>query len=349
MSTDSGATWSPIFTATTPGVNGLISSTGDKTTITLAAGPNGSVAVAITDLGRPGVSIPSLAGVFLSGNNGTTWNQLTAATNVVPGGQSPVNLHIAIDPTNGNIVYLTGDAYQTCVNNPPTSACTVQAFRLNYNPASNTSTETSLTFEGTAANNFSDANTAHADSRVITFDAAGNLILGSDGGIYLRTNPQGNGTWSGLNGNLTVLEPYAIAYDANGHRLAVAAQDSGVSVQNSPNNPVFTVIYSTSEDFSNFSRLVVNAQGQVMSPYNAVNNAAGTYITCSIGNGAAQDCGVLIGASPPSSNPNGPSSFSAPVVLNRINPSLIAIGGLTDVYITQDTPTRSRSARQSMA
>jgi autotransporter-associated beta strand protein len=370
MSTDSGATWSSIFSATTPGVNGLISSTGDKTVITLAAGPNGSVAVAITDLGKPGVSIPSLAGVFLSGNNGTTWNQLTAATNVVPGGQSPVNLHIAIDPTNGNIVYLTGDAYQTCANNPPTSACTLQAFRLNYNPANNTSTETSLTLEGTAANNFSDANTAHADSRTITFDAAGNLILGSDGGIYMRTNPQGNGTWSGLNGNLTVLEPYAIAYDANSHRLAVAAQDSGVSVQNSPNNPVFTVIqtgdgtnvvindrtrqglsaiYSTSEEFGNFSRMVVNAQGQVVSPYNAVNNAAGTYITCSIGNGAAQDCGALIGATAPASNPNGPSSFSAPVVLNRINPSLIAIGGLTDVYITQDTLTGSTAVdRQSL-
>jgi autotransporter-associated beta strand protein len=348
MSTNNGAIWSSIFTASNS--NGLISTTGDKTTITLAAGPNGSVAIAITDLGRPNV-IPSLAGVFLSGDNGTNWHQLTTAPNVIPGGQSPVNLHIAIDPTNGNIVYLTGDAYQSCANSPPTSACTVEAFRLTYNPATDTSSKASLTFEGTPANNFSDANTVHADSRAIAFDQAGNLILGTDGGIYLRANPQGNGAWQGLNNNLTVLEPYAIAYDANSHRLAVAAQDGGVSVQNVPNNPVYTVIqtgdgtnvaindrthpglsaiYSTSENFANFSRMVVNAQGQVVGPYDAVANAAGTYITCNGG----QNCDSVIGAA---STPTNSGSFSAPLVLNRINPSLIAIGGLTDVYTTQDT------------
>jgi len=99
---------------------------------------------------------------------------------------------------------LTGDAYQNCSTTP----CTVEAYRLNFNASNDTSTATSLTNEGTAANNFADANTAHADSRAIAFDASGDLILGSDGGIYLRTNPQGNGTWSGLNNNLTVLEPY---------------------------------------------------------------------------------------------------------------------------------------------
>jgi autotransporter-associated beta strand protein len=349
-STNGGANWSMLFDYHKS--NGLISSTGDQTSITLAAGPNGSVAIAITDLGKPNVN-PSLAGVFLY--DGSNWHQITAAPNVVPGGQAPVNLHIAIDPTNGNIVYLTGDAFQSCGDNPPTSACTVKAFRLTYDPSNNTSSKASLTFEGTSANNFADASTAHADSRAIAFDSAGNLILGSDGGIYLRTNPQGSGTWSGMNGNLAVLEPYAIAYDANSHRLAVAAQDGGVSVQNSPNNPVFTVIqsgdgtnvvindrtrpglsaiYSTSENFGNFSRMVVNAQGQTVGPYNAVNNAAGTYITCNGG----QNCDSFIGAA---FTPTNSGSFSAPLVLNRINPSLIAIGGLTDVYITQDTLTNA--------
>src|SRR5665213_1185665 len=358
-SNDNGANWAPVFTSANS--NGLISPGGDQTSITLATGPNGSVAIAISDLGRPNanpVVAGSLAGVFLSGNNGTTWNQVTAAPNVVPGGQVPVNLHIAIDPTNGNIIYLTGDAYQTCGDSPPTSACTVEAFRLNYNPNNNSSTATSLTNQGTAVNNFSDASTAHADSRVITFDQAGNLILGSDGGIYQRSNPQGNGTWQGLNGNLAVLEPYVIAYDANSHRLAVAAQDSGVSVQVSPNNPVFHVIasgdgtnvaindrtlsglsaiYSTSEGFAGFSRMIVNAQGQIVSPYNEVNNAGGTFITC----GSLKiDCGIYTGATqdPNATNPP-PGSFSAPLVLNRINPSLMAIGGTTDVYTTQDTLT----------
>jgi hypothetical protein len=42
---------------------------------------------------------------------------------------------------------------------------------------------TSLTLEGSGANNLQDANTVHADSRSITFDKSGNLILSSDGGI----------------------------------------------------------------------------------------------------------------------------------------------------------------------
>jgi len=40
-----------------------------------------------------------------------------------------------------------------------------------------------LTLEGSGANNLQDPNTVHADSRSITFDKSGNLILSSDGGI----------------------------------------------------------------------------------------------------------------------------------------------------------------------
>ncbi len=341
ISTNTGATWSPIFTSANS--NGLISSGGDGTVISLAAGPSGSVAIAITDLATGGAN-KFLSGVFLSGNAGSTWNQLTTAPNVVPGGQAPVNLHIAIDPTKPNVVYLTGDAYQDCGATP----CTVEAYRLTYNASTNTSSAISLTNEGTSPN-FTDANTAHADSRAIAFDANGNLILGSDGGIYLRTNPQGAGTWSGLNTNLTVLEPYMVAYDANSNRLAVAAQDGGVSIQTARNNPVFNVIqsgdgtnvaindrtltgmsaiYSTDENFGNFSRIVVNAQGQPVGPYDPVNSANGTPIFCN-----GQSCDAFIAGS----GPNQGTPFSAPFVLNKVNPTLIAIGGYSDVFTTQNS------------
>src|SRR5258706_8618880 len=176
VSHNTGASWTPVFTAANS--NGLISST-DATLITLAAGPGGSLAIALSD-----ITTKSLAGVFLSANQGGSWNQLTAAPNVVAGGQTPVNLHLAIDPTNKNIVYLSGDAYQNCGGATPTTFCSIELFRVNYNPSSNTSTPTSLTFEGTKANNFLDASTVHADSRSITFDQAGNLILTSAGVVY---------------------------------------------------------------------------------------------------------------------------------------------------------------------
>ena len=49
VSHDMGATWTSVFTAANS--NGAITTTGDQTVITLAAGPNGSVAVAVSDLG----------------------------------------------------------------------------------------------------------------------------------------------------------------------------------------------------------------------------------------------------------------------------------------------------------
>ena len=335
VSNDTGATWTKVFSNAN---TGLISGA-TTTSITLAAGPNGSVAIAISNLD----ATPFLAGVFLSSNQGATWNQITAAPNVVPGGQAPVNLHIAIDPHNANILYLTGDAYQTCTQG--TSLCSVQAFRLNYDPSNNSSTATSLTTQGTPSLNFLDASTVHADSRAIAFDASGNLILTSDGGIYLRNNPQGNGTWQGLNGNLAAFEGYVVAYDANSKRVGIAAQDNGVLFQSAPSSPLFntiasgdgtnvaindktlsglSAIYSTSEDLGGLSRMIVNAQGQVVSPYDPVNNAAGTFITCNGGH----DCTFQVLAG---------NTFSALFVLNRIDPTLIAMSGKNGVYTTQDT------------
>ena len=86
-------------------------------------------------------------------------------------------------------------------------------------------------------NSITDANTAngstvHSDSRAITFDANGRLILTSDGTVYARTNPQNDsGAWSRISGNVSAFEVYTVAYDAVGKRLAVAAQDNGVSIQ----------------------------------------------------------------------------------------------------------------------
>jgi autotransporter-associated beta strand protein len=340
ISHNTGATWTPVFTASNSG--GIISSIGDPTVITLVAGPNGSVAIALSDLAGKG----SLAAVFLSGNQGTTWNQLTAAPNVVAGGQTPVNLHLAIDPTNKNIVYLSGDAYQNCGGAAPTTFCSLELFRLNYNPGANSSTATSLTFEGTSANNFLDAKTVHADSRSITFDQAGNLILTSDGGIYKLSDPQGSGTWQGLNGNLIAFEGYSVAYDANSKRLGIAAQDNGVSLQSAPGSSTFnainfgdgtniaindrtltgqSAIYSAIANFDFFSRMIVNKQGQMVSPLpDPVNNPGGIPITCNGG----QACSDVI---------NSNQTFSALLALNKIDPTLMAISGATDVFTTQDT------------
>src|SRR5208283_4111645 len=111
-----------------------------------------------------------------------------------------------------------------------------------FNPNTLGSTFSSLTSEGTGPT-FSNANTVHADSRAMTFDSQGNLILSSDGGIYVRNNPTGAGAWQGMNGNLSVFEPYAVAFDANSKLAAVAAQDNGVSLQSAPGSSLYNAIH----------------------------------------------------------------------------------------------------------
>ena len=115
-----------------------------------------------------------------------------------------------------------------------------------------------------------------------------------------------------MNGNLAAFEGYVVAYDANSKRVAIAAQDNGVSVQSAPGSSLFNMIasgdgtnvaindktlsglsamyYSSSEDLEGLSRMIVNAQGQIVSPYDPVNNAAGTYITCNGGH----DCNFQV-------------------------------------------------------
>jgi autotransporter-associated beta strand protein len=342
MSVDGGSNWNKVFDKNNS--SGLISNA-NQTSITLSTGPNGSIAAGIINdkTGR-------LAGVFLSQDNGKTWKPLTAAPAVNPGGQAPVNFAIKIDPTNPNIVYISGDLYQ----NSATSNFTVQAWRINFDPSNNTSTATSLTFEGTPPF-FQNANTVHADSRALVFDSSGRLIMSSDGGIYVRPNPQGSGTWQGLNGNLTGMEAFRVAYDANSKRLVLALQDNGATYQSGRNNPLFnalqggdglnavvndatlsgrSAIYTTFQELGGFARLVVDANGNTVSPTDRPGYQyypSGVPVTC---NGAILGCAAEVKG----------ANFASPVVLNRIDPRMIAIAG-QNVYVTQDPLTDVTTAK----
>jgi outer membrane autotransporter protein len=327
VSNNSGASWSPVFTQANSG--GTITSS-VQTVLTLATGPNGSLAVAVSTMGSP----HTFSGLFLSQDSGQTWHQLQPPhlPDPVSGNhQTPVNLHVAIDPGNPNIVYLTGEA----------QAVGVQAYRVVFDPSNNSSSYASLTFEGALP--YSNANTVHADSRAIVFDASGRMLLSSDGGIYARDNPQGSGAWQNLNGNLSAFEPIRIAYDANSKRLVVAAQDNGVSLQSAPGNPLhnalhegdgtnaavndrtlgsLSAIYFSSDKLEAPRRLIVDSQGNIVSPVTS-SAAAGIHVTCD-----GQLCKDDVGG-----------SFRSPFVLNSVDPRKIAIGGDIGVFITTDSLT----------
>src|SRR5262249_19738343 len=89
-----------------------------------------------------------------------------------------------------------------------------------------------------------------------------------------------------------------------------------------------SVIYTSSQDLgkvpdsdSGPTRLIIDAQGKAVSPFDP-NIPSGINITC---NGGQSCSSQVVG-----------THFSSPFVLNRIDPTRIAIGG-TSVYVTTDT------------
>jgi autotransporter-associated beta strand protein len=315
VSNDNGATWAKTFDANDSG-NTIQNAT--QTVIKIATGPGGAVAAGVVDLATKKVT-----GLFWSGNSGATWTPLplpTAPTLLINGGQVPINFAIAIDPNNTNLVYVSGDRIAG-------SPFTATAFRID----ASTMAVSSIT-DGNTGN----GSTVHADSRAITFDANGRLILTSDGGIYARTNPQNStGVWTQLSGNISAFEVYNVAYDAVGKRLVTAAQDTGGTIQSARNSPLWnavqggdgvnafvndrslamsgrTAFYTNSQFLLGSTRIILDTQG----------NGNVAAVTCN-----GMPCNLAVG-----------SWFFSPWVNNRVDPTRMALGG-THVFVTQDTLT----------
>jgi autotransporter-associated beta strand protein len=342
ISNNSGQSWSAVFTSATAvsgGTNVIAGSTTYQLVPKLAAGPNGSVAIAIAEIQPfptssscvPPASVncngQHMTGLYLSQNSGGSWSALAVPVTNAGVRQAVVNLAVAIDPSNTSTVYVAGDGL-------PVSPFTVPAFRVQGNTA------TSITDSHT-----SNSSTAHSDARVLVIDAAGNLLMGSDGGVYMRSNPQSdNGAWTGLNtSTLQIREPSMVAYGANAKRLIFAAQDTGIATQSAPNSALFNAIqgadgvnvavsdktfanqsvyYNSFYNYGELSRLILDSQGSRVSPGTAAN---GVPITCNGGHNCANPVHGVVG-----------QFFSSPFVLNKVDPTRIALAG-GHVYVTTDT------------
>jgi autotransporter-associated beta strand protein len=320
VSNDGGATWSAVFAA---GQSGGTINTTTQTAVKIAAGPGGTLAAAVINLGTG-----ALTGLFYSTNSGTSWSALPVP-NVNGGNQAPVNLAVAIDPNNSKFVYVSGD--NNFSNNGGINA--VAAVRIDTQLL----TTTPLGDDTSVPTNTSNGSTVHPDSRTIAFDASGRLLLSSDGGIYSRSSPQTTtGAWTSVNGNLSVSQPYTVALDANSKLFVVAAQDNGAEIQTAPGNAAYrqliagdginavvndrtlsgqSAIYTSSQNLGQLNRLIVDSSGNVVSPGAGPGGIAVNLNTGVIGN-----------------------NFYSLFVLNKVDPMRIAVTG-SDVYVTQDTLT----------
>ncbi|MBS0603673.1 MAG: autotransporter-associated beta strand repeat-containing protein, partial [Verrucomicrobia bacterium] len=305
-STDTGATWTAIFTAAQS--NGLIQST-SQTVLKVVRGPSNTLAVLVADLASDEVT-----GVFWSGDNGVNWTQVfdlaTATINFTPQGQAVVNSTLAIDPTNPNIIYVAGT-----YDNDPTNGYPLAAYSFDSTLPINMATSFIAGAGGTYC---------HPDVRSFAFDGAGNLLVSDDSGISLKTIPPSSGAWKTINGNLSLMQNYSNVYDANNNIIISAGQDTGICIQNSPQNPLFTTLRSTGDgvnaavnDKTSGTSSYYYSSVQSLANLNRITNSGGT-----VGSP------VFLHFSP-GQDPGTDSNFSSLLVLNRIDPTLIAIGGST--------------------
>lgn len=317
-STDGGATWSAVFTSTNTGLIGSVT----QTTIKLAAGPAGTIAVGLVNLGTG-----ALSGLFYSSNNGTSWSTLTAP-NVNPGGQAPVNIALAIDPTSTNIVYVSGDNNYS--HNGGINALAIA--RVN----ASTNTSSAMSDDAGTAVNTSNGSTTHPDSRALFFDASGRLLIATDGGLYARTNPlTSSGSFIPLN-NFSTMELYSAAFDANSKRMVVSAQDNGSSYQSATGSKTFNLIGGGDGINALANDVTLGTSSALYTTCQYLACALRTIVDSSgtITHQASVNFGLSIG------------SFTAPLVLNNIDPSRMALAS-SNVYVTQDTFSGAMGVTQS--
>ncbi|MBR0939430.1 autotransporter outer membrane beta-barrel domain-containing protein [Bradyrhizobium jicamae] len=311
-SVDGGATWTAVFTS----ANSALITAGTQTTIKLAVGTTGALAVGLVNL-----STGKLTGLYYNATGGAGAYTTLTAPNVNGGGQAPVNIALAIDPNSPNLIYVMGD--NNFSNNGGVNA--IAAYRVN---ATN-NTSQSLSDDNGVPTNTANGSTIHPDGRVLTFDANGKLLLGVDGGIYARTSPSTTGgVFQGLN-NLSTMELYATAYDGNSKRVVIAAQDNGTSLQATVGGKTFNQIQAGDGTNARVNDVTLGTSSAIYTTSQFLGQATRTIVDPQ-GNVTGQASVNFIGANP--------QNFTGPLVLNNIDPTRIAIES-DGVSVTRDALT----------
>ncbi|MEO1232766.1 MAG: hypothetical protein AAFZ18_28100, partial [Myxococcota bacterium] len=233
----------------------------------LAVGQANNVFVSVVGSFGGSAFSGALTALFRSGDGGSTWTSLdlpstqeqVASFGLHPGFQGAFHNSIAADPSHPNIVYLGGDR-QPAFTEPnftspffPNSIGAVtfggRLFRCDASkPAGAQCSNLTDCAPGSTAGVCADPNVTpladggtandsapHADSRHMTFDAAGNLIEVDDGGVYRLSQPATSaGSWTSVNGNLSVNEQHSQAFDPVAQAGFVGTQDNGTPVQDVP-------------------------------------------------------------------------------------------------------------------
>jgi hypothetical protein len=174
-----------------------------------------------------------LAGVFRTGNQGSSWTAMgVPAPDIMPGAQGNVHGAIAADPTNPNVVFVSGDRQNSPF--PNVNGCGDFSANVFRGDAALLPANTWQNIVCNGANGTS----PHADSRAMVFDRQGNLLQANDGGIYRLVDPSNsasNRRWVSIigsgAGSVRPTEMHSAAYDSLGQVVIGGTQDTGSVMQ----------------------------------------------------------------------------------------------------------------------
>ena len=229
-STDTGVTWTRVSSAA---MNALITD-GPTNNVKISVGLADNVYAAICNSGQ-------LAGLFRSGNGGGTWTSLDLPVPTIhPGGQSSIHLSLVASRANVNVVFIGGDRQNSPFPNDVGALdFSGRLFRIDASlpPGSQAQHLTHSSAVGAPGGGTASVTAPHADSRVMVWDAGGQVIEGDDGGVYRRSIPGNNtGDWASVIGNLVATEFHNVAFDTNTNTVFGGCQDNGTPQQQLPDN-----------------------------------------------------------------------------------------------------------------
>jgi Ca2+-binding RTX toxin-like protein len=306
LSNNQGATWTKISQSNAT-LDAAFHSDASSFVINveMAVGRNGRLYVGVSRLFQDGSEPPSrLVLVATTINQGASWQIMPppAPDFEVAG----ILFSIAVDPTDGNIVYVGGIRPQQHARGDRRLADGQQwTFIASDDPVN--------------------GNAPHPDSRDMLINAAGDLVDGSDGGVALRSSPRtATGTWRGLNGNLQITEIHDITFDPQFRFLVAATQDNGTPVQQALGNPSWPMLFGGDGGDVQIDPISIPGQSLLYAsaplsrtPYGAGGPQRDTFT-------------LLVGGNPP------PLQFITPLELNRINPRRLVFGGADAVFESFD-------------
>jgi len=273
-----------------------------------------SVQTLVTVHNNPGLGTNVVYATFKGAASSAFWSTNTGNTWTAMDTPPAFPFSAVADPTDPNVVYIGSTAGADHFRGDRSGRLGQQWERIADEGANNTS--------------------PHDDTRSMTVDLNGNILEASDGGIYrlITPNNRATRTWQSLNGNLTDVEFYSVAYDALNGTILGGAQDNGSSEQSEPGGidwraigggdgafvavddtsmPGFAIHYNSTQNLRSFTRRTVGRDNALVSEVPVglvVDNAGGNTFF---------DLEKYF---------PGSTQFEQPYVLNTIDPRRMLIG-----------------------